>query len=187
MTARAEPPLPFVQLSYALTEDGGALIENTSTIELEVVTSDGRSIGLPPGARGHVPFAGSVRTPPGRDYSRPAPVSDRELYVAKRIGMTAYRAEGVDFLWITRLHDGRALFLEPWNGGGVQLSLGHIGAAVWINAWDYDAEHRDAGWRAVLSWDGHDEPEGWTRHPMTGRVRPDGKASSERLEGRGQQ
>jgi hypothetical protein len=82
------------------------------------------------------------------------------------------------------LPDGRSLFLMPWNGGGVQLSVGILGSLEFLGSWNYHAEHRDAGWRAALSWDGHGEPDGWTRHPETGRVRPDGTAGSEQHEGR---
>ena len=146
---------------------------------------DGSSVGLPPTARGIVPSRASVRTPPGGDWTRPRPVSDIELVVAQRIGMAAYRSSpNVDHLWVTRLQDGRSLFLMPWHNGGLQLSVGMLGSLEFLGTWDYHAEHRDAGWRAVLSWDGHGEPEGWTRHPATLRVRPDGTPASEHLEGR---
>lgn len=32
---------------------------------------------------------------------------------------------------------------------------------------------------ALIEWDGTGEPEGWIRHPMTGRRRPGGDASKE--------
>jgi hypothetical protein len=32
---------------------------------------------------------------------------------------------------------------------------------------------------ALIAWDGKGEPEGWFRHPMSGRRRPDGDASRE--------
>lgn len=178
---------PHIEVQLAASIDGAVLAVNRSTVELEVLHADGTSVGLPPSARGLVPSGACVRTPPDRDYSKPAAVDEHELQRAQRIGMTAYRNAGVDFLWVTRLHDGRSLFLLPWHGAGVQLSVGHIGSAYFIETWDYDAAHRDDAWRAVLTWDGHGEPDGWTRHPASGRIRPDGTAASEQLEGRGQQ
>lgn len=177
-------PIAHIELLVLATIAGDVLVTNRSTVELEVVHDDGSSVGLPPTARGCVPSGAVVRTPPGGDWTRPRPVSDVELLVAQRMGMTAYRSAGVDFLWVQRLPDGRALFLQPWSMGGVQLSVGILGEMQFLGTWDYDAEHRDAGWRAALSWDGHGEPDGWSRHPETGRVRPDGTARSEQHEGR---
>lgn len=175
---------PHIELLVLATVAGDVLVTNRSTVELEIVHDDGSSVGLPPTARGVVPSRASVRTTPAVDWTRPRPVSDLELVVAQRHGTVAYRNLHVDFLWITRLPDGRALFLLPWSVNGVQLSVGMLGSLEFIGTWNYDEEHRDDGWRAVLSWDGHGEPEGWTRHRETGRVRPDGTARSEHLEGR---
>ena len=38
---------------------------------------------------------------------------------------------------------------------------------------------RQAAHRALEAWDGTGEPQGWHRHPSTGRRRPDGDASRE--------
>jgi hypothetical protein len=62
----------------------------------------------------------------------------------------------------------------------VAVAIGSIGSPVYDDSWCYD------GWpsalAAVAAWDvegGQTEPEGWHRHPRTGRRRPDGDASQE--------
>lgn len=153
---------------------------NTSAITLEVKRADGSLVAFPPTATAVLDPDDMVQTPTlgeGRPLMA-RPVSGDEIYHARRLSRFISR----DFLWITRLTDGRALFLLPWSGPGAQLSLGEFGGAVFTNTWDYHPGHTDAAWRAVLSWDGHGEPEGWTRHPTSGRVRPDGTAASEAVE-----
>jgi hypothetical protein len=47
-----------------------------------------------------------------------------------------------------------------------------------LDQWEYDTQ--GAAMSAAVSWDGGtEEPDGWTRHPETGRRRPDGDASKE--------
>lgn len=162
---------------------GVLILQNRSTVVLEVVKRDGPPIGFPPSAVADMAPGDRVRTPPFEPLDRAAPVSEDEVYRAKRLGQRQFR-EGADYLWITRLSDGRALFLMPWHIAGVQLSVGSFTDAVFTDTWDFDRELADAGWRAVLGWDGTGEPAGWTRHPLTGRVRPDGTAASETIEGR---
>jgi hypothetical protein len=36
--------------------------------------------------------------------------------------------------------------------------------------------------RALREWDGNGEPDGWMRHPDSGRRRPDGDAAREYVE-----
>jgi hypothetical protein len=126
-------------------------------------------------------LADAVEAYLGRAPTINRPVTERELFAAKQQGQGALDG-GADFLWITRLPDGRALFLLPWSGGGAQLSIGRLGEGFYHDTWNYHPGHADAAWRGVLAWDGRGEPEGWTRHPVTGRVRPDGTPASEGLE-----
>jgi hypothetical protein len=70
------------------------------------------------------------------------------------------------------------LHLLDWRVGGVQLSVG-LGDGYYTDTWIYDCEQHDAGWRAALGWDGEGEPEGWYRHPQSGRRRPDGDPTKE--------
>jgi len=43
--------------------------------------------------------------------------------------------------------------------------------------WQYQS--RDAALVALAAWDGEGEPEGWYRHPATGRRRPGGDPAQE--------
>lgn len=101
---------------------------------------------------------------------------------ARRLSAAA-RAAGGDYLWIRQLDDGRGLFLLPLAYGGARLGIGDFEERIELDdVWDYRAADNDAAWRAVLGWDGAGEPEGWYRHPGTGRRRPDGTAASERID-----
>lgn len=111
----------------------------------------------------------------------PPPVTDIEVRQARRLGDLA-RARGSAYLWIRVLEDGRALNLTPWSIGGVQLGIGERTSCEYQDQWQFDAEHTEAGWIAVLGWDGKGEPEGWTRHPGTGRRRPDGTKKTEHIQ-----
>lgn len=104
-------------------------------------------------------------------------VDGNELAIARRLGWAAHRA-GADYLYARRLGDGRNLVLIRWRAGGVQLSTGY-GNGVFDDTWIYDVEQADAGWRAAIGWDGEGEPEGWYRHPQSGRRRPDGDPAKE--------
>lgn len=107
------------------------------------------------------------------------PVSPAALELAKVLG-DARRARGDDYLWAGRLPDGRLLVLMPWSVCGYQLAIGERGCLFHDDTWYYRATEEDAAWRAVLGWDGDGEPEGWYRHPHSGRRRPDGTPESER-------
>lgn len=172
-----------VELQIDGTSRGDVLVTNRSTIELEVTQPDGTSVGLPPTARGMVHAGSSIRTPPRELDELTLGVTERELRWAQRQSFErVHTGQGADYLWITRLQDGRGLFLTQWSMGGVQLSIGRFGDLEWNDGWCYHPGHTDEGWRAVLAWDGRGEPKGWTRHPRTGRVRPDGTPSSEAVE-----
>jgi hypothetical protein len=104
-------------------------------------------------------------------------VSEAELVAAMTIGRRAVDAGG-DYLYTRVLGNGYILCLLPWSGAGVQLSLAP-GFGVFDDTWNYDAATHRAGWRAALGWDGHGEPEGWYRHPRSGRRRPGGDPEKE--------
>ena len=105
-------------------------------------------------------------------------VSDVELQLAQSLGRAAHRA-GADYLHARALPDGRGVFLFPMYGGNVRLGIGELHAKDLDDVWCYRASENKAGWLAAIGWDGEGEPEGWYRHPMTGRRRPDGTAASE--------
>lgn len=173
-----------IEVGYEDLPDGRKHVRNSSAVTLEVKRTNGALVLFPPTAVAILEPGDTVQTPTlgkHRFALMSQSVTDGELYYAKRLGSAAHRA-GADFLWVTRLPDGRALYLLPWSGPGVQLSIGVFGAAVYTDTWNYHPGHTDDGWRAVLSWDGHGEPEGWTRHPSSGRVRPDGTAATEAVE-----
>lgn len=116
-----------------------------------------------------------------RDIVRPPAVSEGEIRLAAQLGRTR-RTRGADYLWIEVLDDGRALSLLPWSGSGFQLSIGRLGSGFHDDTWLYRGDMHDAAWRAVLGWDGQGEPEGWYRHPHTGRRREDGTPESETIQ-----
>lgn len=97
---------------------------------------------------------------------------------ARRLGAAAVAAGG-DYLWIRQLDDGRAIYLLPMLHGNTRLGIGEFGDDGFDDVWCYRVTENEAAWRAALGWDGEGEPEGWYRHPHTGRRRPDGTAASE--------
>jgi hypothetical protein len=104
-------------------------------------------------------------------------VPGAEVFAAMAVGRRAVDSGG-DYLYVRVLADGRILCLLPWSGAGLQLSVG-AGFGVFDDTWNYDGSTHEAGWRAALGWDGRDEPEGWYRHPRTGRRRPGGNPAKE--------
>jgi hypothetical protein len=108
-------------------------------------------------------------------------VSDAELRLAQSLGERNCRA-GSPCLFERRLGDGRVLQVLPWRCAGLQLSVG-AGDGYYTDCWIYDAEQYadqvDDGWRAALGWDGQGEPDGWYRHPQSGRRRPGGDRAKE--------
>lgn len=154
----------------------GSIVSNDSPLPLLVARADGKREAFNPGDVTTLQLGDTLVQPPSRQ-----PVSERELLAAMAHGASAMHGRA-DFLWIQRLPDGRALFLVPWSIGGLQVSIGALGSKFYADSWDYSADHYYAAWRAALTWDGLGEPEGWTRHPTTGRIRPDGTAASEVVE-----
>lgn len=101
-----------------------------------------------------------------------------EIELARRIG-SERRARGHDYLWVEPLGDGRAISLLPWGAGGVQLSIGRLGSGFHDDTWVYTGELAPRAWRAALTWNGSGEPEGWYRHPASGRRRQGGDPAKE--------
>lgn len=166
---------------------------NAERLRAAGVGAPGRSIATRAFARMEALFAlVEARTPETRpgctraDYYEPRepddPVPDPpmpvELETAKRLGRFR-RGRGADWLWVEPLPDGRALSLLPWGAGGFQLSIGRLGSGFHDDSWCYLAEMEAAAWLAVLTWNGSGEPEGWYRHPATGRRREGGDPRKE--------
>lgn len=58
------------------------------------------------------------------------------------------------------------------------LIVGEIGNKFnYLNRWCYATQEEAES--ALRKWDGNGEPEGWNRHPGTGRRRPDGDSNKE--------
>ncbi len=76
------------------------------------------------------------------------------------------------------LDDGRVLYVYPLTFGRARLGISpNAESGVFDDVWDYD--DMEAAVAAMHEWDGQGDPEGWMRHPSTGRRRPDGDASKE--------
>lgn len=121
--------------------------------------------------------------------SETAPVEPRALLEAKLVGIMRYQSpfeEGADledaqrrwYLHKRVLPNGHTLYLEP-------MLPGHLSLCLAPDDWNLERwcfHDHDAAWRAVLGWNGKGDPEGWYRHPMTGRRRPDGTPESEYID-----
>lgn len=83
--------------------------------------------------------------------------------------------EGVQFRRV--FEDGRKLdlcrMLFNWR-----LCLGHT-KTPWYNDDEWCYANEATGIVAFLSWDLEGEPQGWIKHPDTGRYRPDGDPARE--------
>lgn len=125
---------------------------------------------------------GGTRTP----ESVTEPVDRKVLLQAKLTGIAEYRSPldpEVDLedpqrrWWLheRELPNGHVLYLEP-------MLPGHLSLCLVFDKWNLERwcfHDHDAGWRAVLGWNGKGDPDGWYRHPATGRRRPDGTPESE--------
>ena len=105
-------------------------------------------------------------------------VPDDEIAEAQRLGRRAV-LEGDDYLHVRRLPDGRAIYLLPMLHDNVRVAIGDVGSLYLDDGWCYQAGQVDLAWRAALGWNGEGEPEGWYRHPDTGRRRPGGDPAQE--------
>lgn len=89
----------------------------------------------------------------------------------KTYGATAYRELG----------DGRALWVYRMNYT-YKLVIGHIGSPAFDNSWCY--KDLTTCLMNYVAWNPLEqaEPEGWVRHPHTGRRRfPDGDPATEEV------
>jgi hypothetical protein len=128
-------------------------------------------------------------------YAKPTPesvtaaIDSDELRSAKIVGFALHQSPFDDatnigdpnqrwYLHRRVLDDGRILTLEPMLGGILSLGVAD-GPERWHNIDRYCYDDHDAGWRAVLGWNGKGDPEGWHRHPRSGRRRPDRTIESE--------
>lgn len=75
-----------------------------------------------------------------------------------------------EYPWWGRLPDGRICC--------VHRLLYHYTLLVDVNEWGYEDRYcyatRERAIEGFLAWDGTGDPEGWHRHPKTGRRRTDG-------------
>lgn len=117
-------------------------------------------------------------------HAKPSPDSvtvetpQRERLEAKLAGIAAYQSpfdpdvdiEDPERRWYFHkrvLPNGHTLYLEPMLPGHLSLCLAPDKCN--LDRWCY--HDHDAAWRAVLGWNGKGDPEGWYRHPRTGRRR----------------
>lgn len=123
-------------------------------------------------------------------HAKPTPgsvtvdIPANDLLEAKLVGITKYQSpfdghpDDADRIWYLHrryLGDGSTLYLEPMLPGHLSLCLA---PDKWnLERWCY--HDHDAAWRAVLGWNGVGDPEGWYRHPLSGRRRPDGLIENE--------
>ncbi len=107
-----------------------------------------------------------------------AAVVEADLFRAHLMGRLAL-ANGAQYLHVRPLGDGRAVFLLPMLGGNLRVAIGDVGSPFLDDGWCYQAAQSEEAWKAALGWDGEGEPEGWYRHPDTGRRRPDGDPQKE--------
>lgn len=83
-----------------------------------------------------------------------------------------------DGMWaIKEAADGRRIAVLPLMYTAA-VAIGHPAQLNWYDdRWCYHSV--SAAWEAAMRWDGTGEPDGWHRHPDTGRRRPGGDPSKE--------
>lgn len=114
-----------------------------------------------------------------------AEIAERLELMTAALERAMTRADGDLTVGPLPLADGRACWVEPLLGERGRLHVGRPGAdgtpedGGYHDTWDYPSVRAAlAGW---FNWDAatEAEPPGWTRHPGTGRRRPDGDAARE--------
>lgn len=80
-----------------------------------------------------------------------------------------------EYPYVRPFDDGRSAVLTPMLFGKWRLLLIVDGGVA--DGWCYD--DLPAALRGLEGWDGEDEPDGWMRHPMSGRRRPGGDPKAE--------
>lgn len=114
-------------------------------------------------------------------------MATREVSAAEIFEAHRYVMSDTQWWWHKRrLPDGRVLYLMPLLTGNRLGISRDAETCTFEDVWDYPRDvdgcsFIDAGWRAALGWDGEGEPEGWYRHPQSGRRRPDGTPGSEHV------
>ena len=77
-----------------------------------------------------------------------------------------------------QLPDSRVIQITPQLFGQARLAIGPKGSTVYDDEWEYPSTL--SAINAAGPWDlTQPEPDGWTRHPSTGRRRSHGDASQE--------
>lgn len=107
---------------------------------------------------------------------------DTEKLTRAQIEGWSNRLGGAEHLNVRELGNGRAVYLLDQLFGNLRLGIGQLGASGLDDVWCYQGAQASEAWRAALGWDGQGEPEGWYRHPRTGRRRPGGDASRQYVE-----
>ena len=79
------------------------------------------------------------------------------------------------------LADGRILELWAMLLGNVRLTitLPELDGRCWDDAWCFNRDNTIRALIAFATWDGEGEPDGWNKHPTSGRWRKDGSPESE--------
>lgn len=80
-------------------------------------------------------------------------------------------------LYERKLDDGRVIVVYSLLWGNARVGVGIDGAMVFDDEWHYESDL--AACLAAAAWDGEQEPEGWHRHPSSGRRRPKGDVTQE--------
>jgi hypothetical protein len=75
------------------------------------------------------------------------------------------------------LPDGREALVMPMLFGVGRLCVGEPGQQYFEDMWCYPTVA--AALVALANWDGTGEPDGWHRHPTSGRRRPECDAAKE--------
>jgi|SRR5882724_8772351 len=75
-----------------------------------------------------------------------------------------------------KLENGEAIFFVPQIYNWL-LAIGPLHSDTYRDSWEYTV--REPAIAAFVDWNGEGEPEGWYRHPSSGRRRPDGDPAKE--------
>ncbi len=83
------------------------------------------------------------------------------------------------FAFVRDLGDGRMIGVMPLTFGRGCLGIGRSDAGAFDDVWDFLSLARAIA--EAETWNPADEPEpqGWNRHPSTGRYRPGGNPAQE--------
>src|SRR6266567_5573345 len=103
-----------------------------------------------------------------------------EVHTLSRQRKTMIHLDGQGFIAQRRLEDQRLLEVQPQLYHRAQLGIGPKppmqDAPVFTDTWDFPDE--ESALKALSTWNPEEtsEPQGWHRHPGTGRYRIDGDA-----------